>query len=129
MESYVRLRKSLTSKSRKSKTSRSSSSPPRSTAPDSDFDHKMAIQFDSVNKAVDKKLEDMSTALMSKFSLMLAQFQSGLINHLFQMTLRYRGIPVAIRSPRPFKLPSAPRAGQAFGFGRVKRTRCRMSLG
>ena len=38
----------------------------------------MAAQFDSVNKAVDKKLEDMSTALMSKFSLMLAQFQSGL---------------------------------------------------
>ena len=78
MESYVRLRKSLTSKNRKSKTPRSSSSPPRSTAPDSDFDHKMAAQFDSVHKAVDKKLEGMSSALMSKFSIMLAQFQSGL---------------------------------------------------
>ena len=77
MESYVKLRKSLTSKSRKSKSSRSSSSPPRSTAPDSDLDHKFAAQFDSVKKAVDKKLDGMSTALMSKFSLMLAQFQSG----------------------------------------------------
>ena len=27
---------------------------------------------------MDKKLDEMSTALMSKFSLMLAQFQSGL---------------------------------------------------
>ena len=77
MESYVRLRKSLTSKNRKSKTPHSSSSP-RSTAPDGDFDHKMAAQFDSFHKAVDKKLEDMSSALMSKFSIMLAQFQSGL---------------------------------------------------
>ena len=79
MESYVKLRKSLTSKSRKSKSFRSSSSPPRSTAPDSDLDHKFAAQFDSVKKAVDKKLDGMSTALMSKFSLMLAQFQSGFI--------------------------------------------------
>ena len=37
----------------------------------------MAAQFDSVHKAVDEKLEDMSSALMSKFSSMLAQFQSG----------------------------------------------------
>ena len=78
MEGYVKLRKSLTSKSKESKTSsRSSSSPPRSTAPDSDLDSRFAAQFDSVNKAMDQKLNDMSTALMSKFSLMLAQFQSG----------------------------------------------------
>ena len=77
MEGYVKLRKSLTSKSMKNKSSRSSSSPPRSTAPDSDLDSRFAAQFDSVNKAMDKKLDDMSTALMSKFSLMLAQFQSG----------------------------------------------------
>ena len=78
MEGYVKLRKSLTSKSKKNKTSsRSSSSPPRSTAPDSDLDSRFAAQFDSVNKAMDKNLDDMSTALMSKFSLMLAQLQSG----------------------------------------------------
>ena len=75
MESYVKLRRSLTSKGRKSKTSCSSSSP-QSTPPDSDFDHKMAAQFGSVHKSVDKKFE-MSSALMSKFSSMLAQFQSG----------------------------------------------------
>ena len=78
MEGYVKLRKSLTSKSKKNKSSsRSSSSPPRSTAPDSDLDSRFAAQFDSVNKVMDKKLVEMSTALMSKFSLMLAQFQSG----------------------------------------------------
>ena len=37
---------------------------------------RFAVQFDSVNKAMDKKLDDMSTALISRFSLMLAQFQS-----------------------------------------------------
>ena len=78
MESYVKLRKSLTSKSRKSKSSsRSSSSPPRSTAPECDLDNHFAAQFDSVNKVMDKKLDEMSTALMSKFSQMLAQFQPG----------------------------------------------------
>ena len=79
MEGYVKLRKTLTSKSKKSKpSSRSSSSPPRSTAPDSDLDTRFAALFDSVNKAMDKKLDDMSTALMSRFSHMLAQFQSGI---------------------------------------------------
>ena len=72
MEGYVKLRKSLTSKSKKNK----SSSPPRSTAPDSDLDSRFAAQFDSVNMVMDKKLDEMSS-LMSKFSLMLAQFQSG----------------------------------------------------
>ena len=75
--SFVKLRKSLTSKNRKSKSSsRSSSSPPRFTAPDCDLDSRFAAQFDSVNKVMDKKLE-MSTALMSKLSQMLAQFQPG----------------------------------------------------
>ena len=82
MEGYVKLRKSLTSKSKKSKpSSRSSSSPPRSNAPDSDLDSRFAAQFDSVNKAMDKKLDNMSTALMSRFSQILARFQS-VINQL-----------------------------------------------
>ena len=78
MESYVKLRKSLTSKSRKSKSSsRSSSSLPRSTVPECDLDNRFVTQFGSVNKVMDKKLDEMSTALMSKFSQMLAQFQPG----------------------------------------------------
>ena len=78
MEGYVKLRKSLTSKSRKSKSSsHSSSSPPRSTASECDLDNRFAAQFDSVNKVMDKKRDEMSTALMSKFSQMLAQFQPG----------------------------------------------------
>ena len=129
MEGYVKLRKSLTSKGRKSKTSRSSSSPPRSTPPDSDFDHKMAAQFDPVHKSVDKKHEEISSSLMSKFSSMLAQFQSGFNPTSVSEDSAVPGIPVALWSPRPFVLPSAPRVAQAFGFGRAKRTRCRMSQG
>ena len=45
------------SKNRKSKTqSKSSSSPPRSTAPDVDFDSKLAAQLVTVNKSVDQKI-------------------------------------------------------------------------
>ena len=78
MESSVKLRKSLSSKGRRSKSSSSSSSPPRSTPHDSDFDHIIAAQFDSVHKSFDQKLEAMSSSLISKFSSMLNQFQLGL---------------------------------------------------
>ena len=81
MDSYVKLRKSLKSKSRPSKsTSRSSSSPPRTTAPDCDFDTLLATQLDSVNKSVDKKIDNLSDALMSKFSMMFDRLKSELIN-------------------------------------------------
>ena len=129
MESYVKLRKSLTSKGGRSKSSRSSSSPPRSTPPDSDFDHKMAALFDSVHKSVDKKLDEMSSALMSKFSSMLVQFQLGFNPTSVSEDSAVPGYSGCQRSPRPFVLPSAPRAAQAFGFGRAKRIRCRLSQG
>ena len=46
MEGYVKLRKTLSSKSKKSKTpSKSFSPPPRSTAPDVDIDSKLAAQL------------------------------------------------------------------------------------
>ena len=78
MESYAKLRKSLTSKSRKFKSSsKSSSSPPRSTTPDIDLDSRFAAQLDTVNSSMDKKLEDMSLALMSRSSAMLDQFRAG----------------------------------------------------
>ena len=48
MEGYIKLQKSLSSKGRRSK-----SSPPRSTPHDSDFDHNLAAQIESVNKSVD----------------------------------------------------------------------------
>ena len=78
MKSYVKLRKSLTSKNRKSKSSsKSSSSPPRSAAPDFDLDSRFAAQVDTVNKSMDQKLEDMSLALMPRFFAMLDQFRAG----------------------------------------------------
>ena len=73
MEGYIKLRKSLSSKGRRSK-----SSPPRSTPHDSDFDHNLAAQIESVNKSVDQKLEVMSSSLMSRFSSMLDSFQLSL---------------------------------------------------
>ena len=128
MESYVKLRKSLSSKGR-SKSSSSSSSPSRSTPHNSDFDHKIAAQFDSVHKSVDQKLETMSSSLISKFSSMLNQFQLGSNPLSFSDDSAVPGYFACLRSLRPFVLPSAPRAAQAFGFGRAERTRCRMSQG
>ena len=64
MDGYVKLRKTLSSKSKKSKTpSKSSSPPPRSTAPDVDIDSKLAAQLVTVNQSVDQKLESMSATL------------------------------------------------------------------
>ena len=81
MYSYVKLRKSLKFKSRPSKpSSRSSSSPPRITAPDCDFDAILATQLDSVNKSVDKKINNLSDSLMSKLSMMFDRLRSELIH-------------------------------------------------
>ena len=59
---------------------RSSFSSPRTTAPDCDFDALLATQLDSVNKSVDKKIDNLSDALMSKFSVMFDRLRSDLIN-------------------------------------------------
>ena len=81
MDSYVKLCKSLKSKSRPSKpSSRSSSSPPRITAPDIDFEAILTTQLDTVNKSVDKKFDDLSDSLMSKFPLMFDKLRSELIH-------------------------------------------------
>ena len=78
MESYVKLRKSLSSRGKRSK-----SSPPRPTPHDSDLDHNIAAQIESVNKSVGHKLEAMSSTLMSRFSSMLENFQLWLNNPSF----------------------------------------------
>ena len=69
MEKYVKLRKSLSSKSKRSK-----SSPPRSIPHDRDADVNFATQLDSIHKSVDDKIEAMSVNLMAKFSSMLDNF-------------------------------------------------------
>ena len=81
MDSYVKLCKSLKAKSRPSKpSSRSSSSPPRITAPDIDFDAILTTQLDSVHKSVDKKLVSLSDSLMSNMSLMFDKLRSELVH-------------------------------------------------
>ena len=85
MDSYIKLRKSLSSKSKKSKNPlKTSSSPPRSTAPIVDLDSRFAAQLDTVNKSMDDKLSAMSSALLSQFTVMLDQFKLGIVNLLFQ---------------------------------------------
>ena len=119
MKSYVKLRKSLSSKGRRSKSSSSSSSPPRFTPHDSDFDHKMAAQFDSVHKSVDQKLEAMSSSLISKFSSMLAQFQLGLNPTSFSDDSAVPGYSACLSEP-PSLLPSVStksRTGLRFREG------------
>ena len=69
MESYMKLRKSLSSKAKRSKSS------PRSTPHDSDIDNSIAVQLDSINKSVDQKIQAMSESLLSQFSSMLDRFQ------------------------------------------------------
>ena len=64
------VRRSLSSKSKRSK-----SSPPRSTPHDSDVDHSLAAQIESINKSVDSKIEAMSLSFLSEFSSMLEKFQ------------------------------------------------------
>ena len=59
----------------------------------------------------------------------LIYVMSGLVRlnlHLFQTTLRYRGITLAWVASVPSSIPSAPRAIKALGFGKAKRTRCRI---
>ena len=72
MDAYMKLRRSLSSKGKRSK-----SSPPRSTPHESDFDHSLTAQLDSVNKSV-KKIEALSLSLMTKFSSMHENFQRSL---------------------------------------------------
>ena len=55
MESYIKLRRSLSSKGKRSK-----SSPPRSIPHDSDIDISIATQLDSINKSVDQKIDAIS---------------------------------------------------------------------
>ena len=74
MEKYVKLRKSLSSKSKRSKSS------PRSIPHDRDSDVNFATQLDSLHKSIGDKIEAMSVNLMSRFSSMLDDLQSRVIN-------------------------------------------------
>ena len=66
MDSYIKLRKTLSSKSKNRKPSlKTSSSPPWSTAPDTDIEAKLSAQLITVNKNIDDKISAMSNSLMS----------------------------------------------------------------
>ena len=82
MKAYVKLCKSLTSKSRHRKSVSKSSSPPRSSAPllDLDIDDRFQSQLDSINKSIDFKIAALPENLFAEFSAMLGQFKLGLSN-------------------------------------------------
>ena len=85
MESYVKLRKSLASKShgRKGSSSKASSSPGPS-APFvlnvSDVDDRISSQFAIISREFDKKLETVSDGILSKFSDFVSKIEDGLTN-------------------------------------------------
>ena len=70
MEAYVKLRKSLSSKSKHRKSVSKPPSSPRSTAPflNLDLDNRFASQMDSMNQSVDSKIAGMSDNLLAQFS-------------------------------------------------------------
>ena len=71
MIKYCKLRKSLSSKSKRSK-----SSPPRSIPQDRDTDEFNQAQLDSVQKLINDSITSMSDNLMAKFSSMFDQYQA-----------------------------------------------------
>ena len=70
MLKYSKLRKSLSSKSKRSKSS------PRSVPHDRDTDDFNPAQLDSVQKLINDSIATMSDNLMAKFSFMFNQYQS-----------------------------------------------------
>ena len=95
MKAYVKLRKSLTSKSRhhKSVSKSKSSSPPRSFAPmlDLDIDDRFQSQLDSINKSIVSKIAALSENLFAQFSSMLGQFKLGLSDPYLSEELEVSG--------------------------------------
>ena len=106
MEGYVKLRKSLSSKSKKNKNPlKTSASLPRSTAPNVGLDARFAAQLETVNKSVDAKLSDMSSALMLQFATMLDQFKLGFNNSSFSGNPEVPGPPVSQIEPVSLQYP------------------------
>ena len=97
MDSYVKSRKSMSSKSKnKGKPSlKTTSSPPWSTAPDSDIGARFSAQLITVNKSIDDKISAMSSTLMLQFSDMLDKFRVGLSNPSFSVDPKVLGQSVS----------------------------------
>ena len=94
MESYVKLRRSLSSKGKRSKFS-----PPRSNLHDSDIDISIATQLNSINKSVDQKIDAMSATLLAKFSSMLDKFQPRLNSPSFPDPSAVPGYSACLSEP------------------------------
>ena len=118
VEGYVKLRKSLSSKSKKPKNPmKTSASPPRSTAPDVDLDSRFAAQLETVNQSMDQKLDNMSSTLMSKFASMLDQFKLGINNASFSGDPEVPGPSVSQTEPPSLQssISTKSRGGHRFG--------------
>ena len=100
MESYVKLRRSLSSKGKRSK-----SSPPRSIPHNSDIDFSISTQLDSINKSVDQKIDAMSANLLAKFSSMLDKLQPRLNSPSFPDPSAVPGYSACLSEP-PSRRPT-----------------------
>ena len=117
MEGYVKLRKSLSSKSKKHKNPlKTSASPPRSTAPNVDLDDRFAAQLETVNQSMDQKLDNMSSALMSKFASLLDQFKLGLNNASFSGDPEVPGPSVSQTEPPSLQSSVSTKSREGLRF-------------
>ena len=79
---------------------KTTSSPPRSTAPDSELDARFASQLITINKSISNRISAMSSGLVSQFSDMLAKFKVGLTNSSLSVDPQVPGQSVSyIESP------------------------------
>ena len=74
-------------------------SPPRSTAPNSDLDARFASQLIIVNKSINNKISAMSSSLVFQFSDILDEFRVGLTNPSFSVDPKVPGQSVSHAEP------------------------------
>ena len=95
---------------------KSSTSPPRSTAPSVDLDSRFTAQPGTVNQSMDQKFDDMSSALMSRFALMLEQFKLGLNSTSLSGDPAVPGPFVSQTEPPSLQLPVCTKSREGLRF-------------
>ena len=89
---------------------------PLSTAPEFDLDSRLATQLDTVNKSMDKKLEDMSIALMFRFSAVFDQFRADFNQTSFAEDPAVPGPSVSQTEPPSLPHPVSTKSREGLRF-------------
>ena len=104
MESYVKLRKSLASKSRK-KTSSAPKTPSSSgpQAPFVDVDEQIRAHIATFSRDVDDRLASMSSSIMSRLDELFTKFGSNVSNRSFPAEPEVLGLTLPIDQSPPLR--------------------------